>query len=149
VALITEIMDEIANQLNDVLGVTALGNEAFSIAARLNLSAAEPAIDIYPAFEFVTNTARGFDQVEGELNFVVRARVNGDAYGRQDLLLTLMDANHDNCVAHALEDDQTLNGKASSVEVDGPTGYTQYADAGGSMSHIGCEWRVTVVRALS
>lgn len=142
-------MDEIAATLEDVLGVTALGNEGFSIHGRLNLSASEPAIDIYPAAEFITDTGRGFDEVEGALNFVVRARVAGDADGRQDLLLTLMDANHENCVAHALEDDQTLNGKASSVEVDGPSGYTQYLDSGGSAALIGAEWRVTVLRAQS
>lgn len=148
-AAVTAIMDELAAVLDDVLGAGVLGDDAFTIVGRLNLDPAVPAIDIYPAPEFVTADSRGFGDPDGTLQFVVRARVDGDAYGRQDLLLSLMDAEHDNCVASALEADQTLNGLASSVAVDGPSGYTIYADMGGARSHIGAEWRVSVLRVLS
>ena len=53
-------------------------------------------------------------------------------------------------VAPTLMEDQTLNGLASSVYVEGNTGYVQYLDAGQEgAAYLGCEWRVRVLRVLS
>ena len=47
-------------------------------------------------------------------------------------------------------EDQTLNGLASSVFVEGNTGYTRYLDGGTeSGGLLGCEWRVRVLRVQS
>lgn len=148
-AAVTALMDEIAAVIDDILGPGTLGNDGFSVTGRLNLDPAIPAVDVYPADPFITQDIRGFQEPATMLNFVVRARVNGDERGRQDVLLTLMDPDHENCVAVALEDDQTLNGLATSVVVDGPSGYVQYADSGGVTSHIGCEWRVRIPQLIT
>ena len=47
-------------------------------------------------------------------------------------------------MAGTLMDDQTLNGLASSVYVEGNTGYTRYLDGGAERRPLGCEWRVRV-----
>lgn len=140
---VAQIMDELAAVLDDTLSL-----EGFQVVGRLNLSPTEPAIDIYPADPFRTPEEAGFQEINGALNFIVRARVAGDADGRQDLLLALMDDEDDLCVAAALEDDQTLNGLASSVDVQGPSGYTQYVESAGG-AYLGCEWRVRVLQLLS
>lgn len=145
----TAIMDEIAATVEATVGASALGIDGFAVSGRMNLDPAVPTIDLYPASEFVLPDPRGFGDEDGWLQFVVRARVNGDQDGRQDLLLALMDVEHDWSITVALEDDQTLNGLASSVRVDGPSGYTVYNDTGGARGHLGCEWRVTVLRARS
>jgi hypothetical protein len=44
-----------------------------------------------------------------------------------------------------LEDDQTLNGLASSVYVDGPTPFRRYRDIEGLPAYLGCEWFVRVL----
>ena len=50
-------------------------------------------------------------------------------------------------VASTLMEDQTLNGLASSVYVEGNTGYVQYLDPGqDGAAFLGCEWRVRVLR---
>ena len=61
-----------------------------------------------------------------------------------------MDDEDDISVAGTLMEDQTLNGLASSVFVEGNTGYTRYMDGGTeSGGLLGCEWRVRVLRVQS
>lgn len=135
---LTAIMDELAASLDDILPAD------WSVSGRLNLNPAEPAIDVYPADPFRTTEEAGFGDTSGAYQFIVRARVAGDVDGRQDLLLSLMDDEDALCVATKLQDDQTLNGLASSVEVDGPSGYTVYVEGTGA-ALLGCEWRVAVL----
>lgn len=141
------LIEEVAATLDNVMGVGALGDDAVQVVPYLNLSPSEPAIDIYPGDPFHGTEAAGFNDDAGELILTVRARVTGDRDGAQELLLRLMDVEDDIGVAPALMDDQTLNGLASSVYVEGPTGYRFYEDNPGSL--LGVEWRVTILRVLS
>jgi hypothetical protein len=77
--------------------------------------------------------ALGFGQIVGEETIVwtVRARVNtADYEAGQLLLLEFADPASSYCVASALEDEPTLNGYVSSVNVGSPTGHRFYSDAG-------------------
>lgn len=144
---LTGIVDELAAALDDVLGTAELGEDAAQIVPRLNLSPTGVSIDIFPADPFRTEEAAGFGEISGAHVFTVRARVEGDVDGVQERLLQMMDDEHDLCVAAALASDQTLNGLASSVDVDGPTGFRVYADNPGAM--LGVEWTVSIIRAVS
>jgi hypothetical protein len=116
------------------------------VHARLNLDATPPSIDVYPGEPFFSTDAQGFDG-RGAYNFTVRCRVGStDADAQQDVLLDLAD--WDEGLARVLEDDQTLNGLASSVSVTGPTGFRPYRGRG-DMVQIGCEWSVNVIVAES
>jgi hypothetical protein len=146
-ATLAEIADEIAATLEDAIQIE--GDE-IDVYPRLNLSPQGFCIDVYPAAEFRAVDGAGFTDETGIVNWVVRARINGDRDAEQDLLLRLMDEEDDLGVAAVLMDDQTLNGLASSVRVTGPSGYTQYLDAGAEgTSRFGVEWLVTVLRAYS
>jgi len=147
VAGVVTLMNALADKLEQVVGVTALGDQGAQIVPRLWLNPADTAIDIYPADPFRSPDAAGFGDLSGGYRFTVRARVNGDLDGVQETLLNMMDDEHATSVAAALEDDQTLGGNASSVNVEGPTGYRPYGDNPGVM--LGVEWTVTVLAAQS
>jgi hypothetical protein len=147
--------DEVAAVIQAMIDSSATPNpagfslEEIQVVGRQNLNPDGFAIDVYPADPFRTPDAAGFGDITGAVNWVVRARIAGDRDAEQDLLLLLMDEESDFAIATALMDDQTLNGLASSVEVDGPSGYTLYADGPGDSFRLGVEWRVTVLRAYS
>lgn len=142
---VTAIMDEIAATLRAAIGTDG------QVTGRMNFApAAFPSLDVYPSDPFRGDQTRGFGRLGGEYLFTVRARINTpDNEGAQEMLLRLMDDEDDLCVMAALMEDQTLNGHASSVEVDGPTGYVRYADSGAEGAWLGVEWRVTLVPARS
>lgn len=106
-----------------------------------------PCLDIYPADPFTGNLAAGFAD-NAETVWTVRARIGAaDSDAAQEFLLRLMDTEDDLSVVTALQDDQTLNGKAGSVYVEGPSGHRIYEEALHSASWLGIEWRVTVIRS--
>jgi hypothetical protein len=138
-------MDEMA-----AIIVDALGENVDQVVPRLNLNPSGLSIDIYPGDPSRDTAAAGLGEVSGAWIFTVRARVDlGDPDASQDALLRLMDDEEADelSVALALMDDQTLNGFATSVNVEGPSGYIAYVDSPGNM--VGIEWRVTVLRATS
>lgn len=143
-------MDELAATLEAVVG-PAVAETEFQVVGRLNPNPTPPSIDIYPGDPFRDTTTAGFQETGGELLFTVRARVTTiDNTAGQNLLLRLMDDADDISIAGTLMDDQTLNGLASSVYVEGNTGYTRYLDGGAdSGGLLGCEWRVRVLRVTS
>lgn len=129
---------------------TALGDTVEQVVGRLNPNPTPPSIDIYPGDPFRESEQAAFGDVNGALIFTVRARVAApDNPAAQDVLLNMMDDESDECVAFALMDDQTLNGLASSVKVDGPSGYVSFVDSGGEGALLGCTWRVTVLNLIT
>jgi len=117
------------------------------VVGRLNLDPTPLSIDVYPADPFNDDDSEGFGDPSYAYRYTVRARTHSaDPIPAQDLLLDLMDANEG--LAVALEDDQTLNGNASSVVVTGPSGLRPYRGVGESVL-IGCEWTVKVLRETS
>lgn len=147
-APLADLFDEMAAKIDAVL--VSEFPEA-QVHGRRQFSPTPPSIDIYPGdpFRDSTDGTAGFQDVNGALIATVRARVNtADNFAGQELLLRLMDEEDDISVAAALMDDQTLNGLASSVSVDGNSGYLQYIDSG-AQPFLGCEWRVRVLRVYS
>ncbi len=135
-------MDELAATLDDELGTDelALGGDGVRIVARFDLNPAGLSIDIYPGDPFRTPAEAGFNELGGAYHFIVRARLPIiDVDAAQDALLDLMDDEHNLCVAAILEDDQTLGGLASSVDVTGPTGFQPFAEL------LGVQWFVRVL----
>lgn len=146
-ATLREIMDAMGNKLD---GAYSSLDPPVQVVARLNPNPTGLSIDIYPGDPFSQDETRGFGEDAGELIFTVRARTNtGDFDASQDLLLAMMDEEDDLCIAHALLDDDTLNGTASSVEVEPPSGFVRFQDLTGVHAYLGVQWRVTVVRARS
>ena len=125
-----DLMDEMADSLLAVVGPAVTETEV-QVVGRLNPTPTPPSIDIYPGDPFRDTPTAAFGDVGGELLFTVRARViTTDNTAGQNLLLRLMDDTDDISVAATLMEDQTLNGLASSVYVEGNTGYTRYLDGG-------------------
>lgn len=145
-ASLIDLLDEMADTLR-----TAVSDVGFPVQVepRYVINPTPPTLDIYPADPAREDSSAGFGSIAGEFVFTVRARVSGDQDAEQDLLLAFMDEEDDLSVATALMDDQTLNGLASSVHAEGPTGYRQYVDSRDQGSYLGCEWRVIVLRAFS
>lgn len=139
------IMDELATSLED-----ALGANVAQVSGRLLNDPTPPCIDIYPGDPFADDEGAGFQDILGRYLLTVRVRINTtDNIAAQDVLLDLMDADGDLSVATILQDDQTLNGHASSVKVDGPSGFRRYVDSNGQTALLGCEWTVTVLPEFS
>jgi len=138
------IMDELAATLEaDIDSVE-------QVTPRMNFKPTPPSIDIYPGDPFRTDEGAAFQDVNGMLVFTVRARIaTPDNEAAQDVLLGLMDDESDQCVAAVLQYDQTLNGLASSVEVEGPSGYQLFIDSGGEGALLGVTWQVNVLNLIT
>ncbi len=146
---VIDILDRLAATLAAVMGPSELGEDAVQIVGRWNPAPNSPtSVDIYPGDPFRGQETAGFQDLDGEYIFTVRARVTTpDIDGAQDMLLNMMDDEHDLCVASALEMNNDLDGYVAQVVVDGNTGFRLFNDPPGEM--LGCAWRVVVVNATS
>lgn len=147
-----ELLDAMADTLLAVVGPAVSPEVEVQVVGRRNFNPTPPSIDIYPGdpFRDLTDGTAGFQEVGGALLLTVRARVTTvDNTAGQELLLRFMDDEDDISVAGTLMEDQTLGGLASSVSVDGNSGYISYLDPGQDGALLGCEWRVRVLRVLS
>ena len=150
-ATLGELLDEVAATLLAVVG-PAVSEVEVQVTSRRNLNPTPPAIDVYPAPTFRSSPDEaGFGDIHGGLMLTVRVRVNTvDPIAGQDLLLRFMDEEDDISVAGTLMEDQTLNGLATSVFIEGNTGMAPYAgDSGTETALWGCEWLVRILRAYS
>ncbi len=149
-APLTDLLDAVANKIAAAIAASFDVVSEVQIVSRRNFNPTPPSIDIYPGDPFRDIQTAAFGD-RGELILTVRARVSTvDNIAGQELLLRFMDDEDDISVATALEDDQTLNGLAGSVYVEGNSGYVQYIDGGvDGAALLGCEWRVRVIRVLS
>lgn len=140
------LMDQIGDTLRD-----ALASETVQVEPRMLLNPTPPSIDVYPADPFRDGVGAGYGQINGAIYFTVRARVStADSDAGQDFLLALMDDEDPLCVAEALLADETLNGLAASMNVEGPSGYTLFvAEGGNEGALLGCTWRLTILNAAS
>lgn len=149
-ATLAELLEEMADTIRAVVGPEVAETEV-QVTGLRNFNPTPPSIDIYPGDPFRDTTGAGFTDTGGELIVTVRARVaTVDNQAGQLLLLRLMDDEDPIGVAPTLMEDQTLNGRASSVYVEGNSGYVQYVEGGTEGgAWLGCEWRVRVLRAFS
>ena len=149
-ASLAELLDELAATMLAVVG-PAVSETEVQVVGRRNFNPTPPSIDIYPGDPFRDRPAPPSRRRAAQLLLTVRARVSTvDNIAGQEFLLRLMDDEDAIGVASTLQEDQTLNGLASSVYVEGHTGYVQYLDPGQvGAALLGCEWRVRVLRLTS
>jgi hypothetical protein len=141
-------MDQMATQiretLDDVTDVT------FQVEGRMILNPTPPTIDIYPGDPSRGTDSAGYEDILGEHLFTVRARVNPtDNEANQDLLLDLMDDEHDLSIPAALYTDETLAGTVTGLDVRNVSGFVLVPMADGTGVHIGCLWTVAAIPARS
>lgn len=147
------LFDEMAATLANVVAAE-FPDLNFQTSGLRIFACSPPTLDMFPGDPFrEDDDTASFGDVGGAELITVRARVTiADVAAGQRLLLRLMDDYDDISVAAALMDDQTLNGFASSVAVDGNTGHqlwggTEGGDDGGPV--LGTAWRVRVMRVAS
>jgi hypothetical protein len=121
------------------------------IGALRNFNPTPPTIDIYPGDPSRdTFDTAAFNEIGGELDITVRARVStADNQAGQQLLLRFMDDDDDMSIAGTLMEDQTLNGLASSVYVDGFTGFELHDGAADGGPLLGVRWHVRLLREIT
>lgn len=147
-AYLTAMVEEMADKIRDALD--AVADFDVQVEPSFVLDPTPPCVDIFPADPSRETEQAGFGDVAGGYRFTVRARVGfADRDAGQTLLLQFMDDEHPLCLAHALADDQTLNGLAANVEVTDPTGWRQYPSPDGAGSYVGCEWTCTVKQVIT
>lgn len=147
---IAEMMDALAEQLNDALGYGEGGTanpdpaiENLQVVARMNRNPTAPSIDIYPSTPFTEAIAYG--RGSRQYWFTVRARVNPlDQIGAQDLLLSMMDDGSDQSVEEAIRG-QTSYAGAKLGNIEGPSEYGSFGDTGAPGDMLGCTWRVALI----
>lgn len=145
-SLYTEIMDEMADTIRELIGGGVDGVDV-QVEPRRVFNPSPPTVDIFPGDIFADPDTAGFGEPD-QPTFTVRVRVaTGDSYAGQDLLLALMDPEHELSVEVALAADPTLNGMASSIDIAGQSGWTAFDDGFGAL--LGYQWRVLVIRAYS
>jgi hypothetical protein len=146
-ASLTTIMAELAEAIRAATAGTDPKIEVYNV---MEPTPTTMAVDVYPADPFRDKLSGGFGDISGAYIFTVRARVDeADLDASQAALLALMDDEDPRCLASAVMTDQTLNGNASSVDVDGPSGYIRYADVDRHAPLLGVEWKVRVLPARS
>lgn len=147
-ASLLDLIAELADTLREAITPAI---EDIQVEPRRTLNPTPPSIDIYPAEQqFRGDDGEGFGEVSGSVNLTIRARVNTtDHDAAQDFLIELNDEISDIGVAAIVEEDQTLNGLATSVEVTFASGIGFYEDIPGTGALPGCHWTVKILRAFS
>jgi len=147
--LLRNILDELAQVLREEVGgpLSTDGIDA-EIEARLVMSPSEAVVlDVYPSAPSRDSEAAAFGDLSGFYVVTVRARVTvTDDANAQDILVDMIDDEHDLSVAAAVESDPSLNGYATQVVVD-PDSFSGLLEFGNTM--VGCTWRVLVAAAVS
>lgn len=141
---VAAVMSAIATAVETALDQVVDDLGEVQVAPYMLLSPTPPAIDVFPAEEFIELI--GFGPTD-KLSFTVRARVSTVAnVEAQELLLSLMDPNGSASLADALLKQTLIVDSASyNLTVDGPTGFQVYRDVGGGGDLIGCAWTVGVM----
>jgi hypothetical protein len=144
-ATFAEILDAMADQIRSV--IVDVTDVAVQVEPRWVVNCTPPCIDMYPADPSVDQELRAFGEMMGGDLFTVRARVDmSDSTAMQDLLLAFMDDTDPLSISATLEEDKTLNGLATSVDVRDRSGYVRVLEGG---DYLGCLWQVLVIKAVS
>lgn len=150
-ARLVDLLDEMADAVRAVMDASDL---AVQVEPRMIINPTPPTIDMWPANlprdEELASFGETAADMAGAKVFTVRARIGtADADAGQDFLLAVMDEEDELSIAAALHDDQTLNGYAAQVIVDGGRGYTLFPNPEGTAAWLGTEWLVTVLDVVS
>ena len=148
-ASLLDIVNELAAVVTDVLDDQT--DYAIQVRPRRVISAVTtPLIDIYPGDASRFPQSGGFRLLtdQGGYQLTVRARISGDVDAQQDLLLMFMDDASPLSLAAAVTDDPSLNGLASDVSAQDPTGHVVYEE-GDAGSLLGFQFTCVVLPAES
>lgn len=148
--MLRDVLDALATVIrtavNDSTGLD------IQVEPRLIVSPSTPVcIDVFPGSPSRDSQTAGFGDLSGFYALTVRVRANvADADSSQDILMDMIDDQHDLSVAAAVESDQSLNGWAYevSVDADGFSGLQLFTFPDGPPM-VGCTWRVLVGQAES
>lgn len=148
--MIVDIVSEIAANL-EAMFAAAEDEVEVAVWPLMLFNPSTTAIDIFPAPTFRSRDAAGMGDISGAYEFIVRARTGlNDLESGQWLLYAFLDDDSDLCVAHAVEDDPTLNGYSQDVYVGEPTGFeAERAPGHEDKFLVKVSWPVTVVPAHS
>jgi len=142
IAALAAILDELANAVRAALA----DDWDFQVEPWMVVNPTPPTIDIFPGEPPTDEDYAAFGDLEGPRTFTVRARVGtADTDAGRDVLLSLMDVQDDHSIVRALEDDQTLNGLATQVDVRGGLSLAAYLTPDGIASLLGVQWTVLVL----
>jgi hypothetical protein len=147
-ATLAEIMDALADQIRSV--IDDVTDVDVQVEPRMILNPTPPCIDMYTADPSEDSELRAFgDSVGGEL-ITVRVRVGtADHAAGQDLLLALMDDQDPLSLVEAMNENDTLDGLASSVYPRERSGYITFIDSASDAALLGATWQVVVIKAPS
>jgi hypothetical protein len=144
-ATLAEVLDAMADQIRGV--IDDVTDVAVQVEPRWVVNCTPPTIDMYPSDPSDEPELRAFGEPLGADLITVRARVElNDNTANQDLLLAFMDDTDPLSIARALDDDTTLGGVASSLDVRSRSGYVRVLEGG---DYLGCLWQVVVIKARS
>jgi hypothetical protein len=142
---LARMLDAMADQLRGV--IDDVTDVAVQVEPRWVVNPTPPTIDMFPADPSTDPELRAFGEMLGGDLVTVRARVDmSDNTASQDLLLAFMDDEDPLSIAAALQEDKTLGGYASSLDVRDRSGYVRVLEGG---DYLGCLWQVVVIKARS
>ena len=142
-ASLRQILDELADQIRNVY--EAADEIDVQVEPRLVPNPTPPTIDMYPADLPRDPDTAAYGDLAGAYLITVRARIaTNDADAMQDLLVDMMDDQHDLSLLGAAFDDETLNGYASSMDLRDQTGFRVYEDTAGLGAYVGFQFTALV-----
>jgi hypothetical protein len=142
---LARMLDAMADQLRGV--IDDVTDVAVQVEPRWVVNPTPPTIDMFPADPSTDPELRAFGEMLGGDLVTVRARVDmSDNTASQDLLLAFMDDEDPLSIAAALQEDKTLGGYASSLDVRDRSGYVRVLEGG---DYLGCLWQVVVIKVRS
>jgi hypothetical protein len=141
---VAEMQDALADQISEQLCGTANPViPSLQVGGRMHPAPTPPSVDIYPGSPFTEAIAYGHGA--RQYWFTVRARVGTpDNEAAQDLLLAMMDDGSDESVEAAIRSLSSYAG-AKLGNIEGPSEFGVFADAGPEGSLLGCTWRVALI----
>lgn len=145
---LSDLMTAMADQIR---GVLVAANELdVQVEPRWILNPTPLAIDVLPGDLSRDPDSAAFGDISGAYVLTVRARINTPDFDEAwDILMDLMDDNHDLSLAQAVLDDPTLNGYATSVDLRDFTGLRGYETPSGEGGHLGFQFTALVFGADS
>lgn len=147
-ATLAEIMDALADQIRGV--IDDVTDVDVQVEPRMVLNPTPPCIDMYVGDPSADQELRSFGELIGGELLTIRARVGtADHYAGQDLLLALMDDEDPLSIAQAINEDRTLGGIASTLDLRDRSGYITFIDTLAEAALLGATWTVVVVKARS
>lgn len=144
-ATLAEVMTALADQIRSV--IDDVTDVDVQVEDRWVVNPSGICVDMYPTDPSNDPELRAFGEQLGAELITVRARIDmSDSTASQDVLLAFMDDEDPLSIVAAIDEDDTLNGYAQTLDVRQRSGYVRFLEGG---DHMGCLWNLVVVKARS